>query len=505
MPENSKNNRLAKNTIYLYLRMLFAVCVNLYTSRLVLEYLGVEDFGIYNIVGGVVWLMMFVNASMRGATSRFISYCLGINDSQELKATISSAIQIHFVIAIFLLVVGETIGLWFVNTELNIPESSMQAANWVYQFSILSSMVTIIQVPFNACILSYEKMNIFALIEIANVSLRCIVVFSLVWFPSRLIGYSALLFVIAILVCLLYVLYCFFKIEDFGYSGRFHKNIVKEMSIFAACDLFGNGTFAVRQQGINILINRSFGVFYNAAGGVATQASSIIATFMSNVLSAFRPQIVKEYSVGNISRMEKLMCSESEILILLIGLIFAPLYINMDFIMLLWLKNVPPYAVVFCRLLLIYNAVSVVNFVASDGIQATGNIKNNSLALGTLNLLCLLIVYIFFLLGYDVSFAYYALLICISCHTVVNVCMLNAMVKGLDMMRYLTRAIKPYIIVGVSFWAVSGLVETSFLGDKFIATFLLNCIFVLTCSSIFYPKYRKVGIAYLKNILIKIK
>lgn len=482
--------------------MLFAVCINLYTSRLVLEYLGVEDFGIYNIVGGVVWLMMFVNASMRGATSRFISYCLGKNNPHELKATISSAIQVHFAIAMLLLVVGETIGLWFVNTKLNIPEASMQAANWVYQLSILTSMVAIIQVPFNACILSYEKMNIFALIEIANVLLRCIVVFCLTWFPFRLIAYSALLFVISLIICLLYFLFCLIKLDGFGYTVKFHKNIVKEMSVFAACDLFGNGTFAVRQQGINILINRSFGVAYNAAGGVATQASGILATFMSNVLSAFRPQIVKEYSIGNIPRMAKLISCESEILILLIGLVFAPLYINMDFIMLLWLKNVPPYAVIFCRILLIYNAVSVVNFVASDGIQATGNIRNNSIALGTLNLLSLLLVYLFFLLGYDVSYAYYALLICIGCHTIVNVGMLNVMVKGLGMKYYLMKAIKAYVIVGLSFWIVSFFVETKICFDKLITCFILNGMLILACASMLYPQYRKIGFAYFKNSIL---
>lgn len=190
MSENSKNKRLAKNTIYLYVRMLFAVCINLYTSRLVLECLGVEDFGIYNIVGGVVWLMMFVNASMRGATSRFITFCLGKNNVNELKATISSAIQVHVIIALLLLLIGETVGLWFVRTELNIPETSMNAANWVYQFSLFSSVISILQVPFNASVLAYEKMDVFAIIEMVNVLLKCLIVFCIVWFPDRLIAYG---------------------------------------------------------------------------------------------------------------------------------------------------------------------------------------------------------------------------------------------------------------------------------------------------------------------------
>lgn len=349
MGSDSKNKRLAKNTIYLYIRMLFAVCINLYTSRLLLEYLGVEDFGVYNIVGGIVALMMFVNTSMSGATSRFITFSLGKNELQEVKNTISSSIQVHAFISILLLIAGETIGLWFVNTELNIPETSMNVANWVYQFSLFTSVVAILQVPFNASVLSYEKMDIFAVIEIINVVLKCVIVFSLVWFPNRLIAYGGLTFVISVIISLLYAIYCIKRLDGFDFSCKLHKGIVKEMTVFAACDLFGNGTFAVRQQGINILINKYFGVTFNAAGGVATQASGIIYTFMNNVLSAFRPQIIKEYSVGNIQRMSKLMFSECEILILLIGLIFVPLFINMDFIMELWLKNVPPYAVVFVK------------------------------------------------------------------------------------------------------------------------------------------------------------
>lgn len=225
----------------------------------------------------------------------------------------------------------------------------MNVANWVYQFSLFTSVVAILQVPFNASVLSYEKMDIFAVIEIINVVLKCVIVFSLVWFPNRLIAYGGLTFVISIIISLLYAIYCIKRLDGFEFSCKLHKGIVKEMTVFAACDLFGNGTFAVRQQGINILINKYFGVTFNAAGGVATQASGIIYTFMNNVLSAFRPQIIKEYSVGNIQRMSKLMFSECEILILLIGLIFVPLFINMDFIMELWLKNVPPYAVVFVK------------------------------------------------------------------------------------------------------------------------------------------------------------
>lgn len=498
MGSNSKNKRLAKNTIYLYIRMLFAVCINLYTSRLLLEYLGVEDFGVYNIVGGIVALMMFVNTSMSGATSRFITFSLGKNELQEVKNTISSSIQVHAFISILLLIAGETIGLWFVNTELNIPETSMNVANWVYQFSLFTSVVAILQVPFNASVLSYEKMDIFAVIEIINVVLKCVIVFSLVWFPNRLIAYGGLTFVISVIISLLYAIYCIKRLDGFEFSCKLHKGIVKEMTVFAACDLFGNGTFAVRQQGINILINKYFGVTFNAAGGVATQASGIIYTFMNNVLSAFRPQIIKEYSVGNIQRMSKLMFSECEILILLIGLIFVPLFINMDFIMELWLKNVPPYAVVFCKVLLMYNALSVVNQIVQDGIFATGNVKRFSFFAGCLNLLCLVLTYVLFQLGCDAQYAYYAMLICVICQTLVNSLMLNRLIENLDVKSYLLNTIKPFAIVYISYMVINSCLFEFNDWAKLINSILFNFIFITLVSLLLYSKYRKIVFDYIK-------
>ena len=462
--------------------MLFAVCINLYTSRLVLEYLGVEDFGVYNVVGGIVSLMMFVNTAMSGATSRFITFCLAKNDVLELKATISSAIQVHAIIALFILLIGESAGLWFVNSQLNIPTGSMFAANWVYQFSLFSSVIAILQVPFNASVISYEKMDVFAVIEIVNVVLKCVIVFCLVWFSNRLIAYGGLLFIVSALIALMYVVYCFSKLEGFSYANRYHKQIVKEMTIFAACDLYGNGTFAVRQQGINILINKYFGVAFNAAGGVATQASGIISTFMNNVLSAFRPQIIKEYSVGNIQRMSKLMFSECEILILLIGLIFVPLFINMGFIMELWLKNIPPYAVAFCKVLLVYNALSGVNQIVQDGIFATGNVKRFSFFAGCLNLLCLVLTYVLFLLGCDAQYAYYAMLICVICQTLVNSLMLNRLIENLDVKFYLLNTIKPFAIVCISYMVINSCLFEFNDWAKLINSILFNFIFITLVS-----------------------
>ena len=492
MGSDSKNKRLAKNTIYLYIRMLFAVCINLYTSRLVLEYLGVEDFGVYNVVGGIVALMMFVNSSMRGATSRFITFSIGKGKIEDLKKTISSSIQIHTVISILVLLVGETFGLWFVNTELNIPAFSMNAANWVYQFSLFASVIAVLQVPYNACVVSYERMDVFAIIEIVNVILKCLIVFCLVFFPNRLIAYGGLLFAVSVLICFLYFFYCYKNIDGFELNLHYNKDFVKPMLKFAACDLFGNGTFAVKQQGINILINKFFGVTLNAASGVATQASSIISTFMTNVLQAFKPQIIKEYSVGNIERMGKLMCVECDALFYLLSLVFIPLYINIEYIMHLWLNKVPDYASAFCKVLLVFNVFSVATQILQDGIHATGNIKKMTLSMGGLNLFCLLLTYLFFFLGFDAQYAYISMVICLFIQTVINLIVLKLLVSHFPIYNYLFSIIKGCVImlfVLIVLEYISQTVSSSLL--RLCMTIVLNTGLLTVVDFMIFPNYRK--------------
>ena len=483
----SKNKRIAKNTMYLYIRMLFAVCINLYTSRLVLQYLGVEDFGVYNIIGGIVALMMFVNSSMRGATSRFITFSLGKVNTDLIRKTISSSVQIHTAIAIVILIIGETFGLWFINNELNIPESTLNAANWVYQFSLFTSVITILQVPYNACVISYERMDVFAIIEIINVLMKCVIVFLLVLFPNRLIAYGGLLFVVSIIIFMMYIIYCRKRIVDFYVTCHFHKDIIRPMLSFAVCDLFGSGTFAIKQQGINVLINRFFGVTLNAASGVATQASGIISTFMVNVLQAFKPQIIKGYSVG----MGKLMCTECDILFYLLSLVFIPLYINLEYVMHLWLNNVPAYAVDFCKLLLIYNVFSIATQILQDGIHATGNIRKMSFFIGGLNLFCLLLTYAFFILNFDAQYAYIAMIICLFIQTIVNLIIQKSLVEKFPMHKYLFCIVKGCAILMLVLFLIDYL--SNFISNpltKLFTTIVLNAIFLSIIDCIIFPVYR---------------
>lgn len=488
---STKNKRIAKNAIFLYCRMLFAVLVNLYASRLLLDKLGVENYGIYNIVGGVVALMMFVNSAMQGASSRFITYTLGKNDLKELKSVINATVHIHFWICILFVVIGETVGLWFVNTHLNIPEERMVAANWVYQFAILTSGLTILKVPFSASIISFERMNVYAFIEIFDVIARCAILFLLPLFFDRLIAYSVLLFVIGLVVFFVYFIYCKNRIPGFCIKRKNSGEVSKPIVSFALWSLFGDGTYALYHQGTNIIINNFFGVVVNAASGVATQASAVISTFVANVQSAFNPQIVKEFSADNIERMRLLMIRELEIMIYLSSLLLVPLFINMDYIMGIWLKEVPEYSVIFCQIMLICNFVQIITNVLSIAIRATGYNKVFSFLIGMANVLGVVLVWLSFKLGANVYFAYIVTLIILIIKIVIEGFLLNHYERRLKTWTVLLHVIMPSLYLVLSF-ILCTLFSSCFTNGfiKLLVLTICNAFIITILYYISYPQYR---------------
>ena len=408
MSNNTANNkRIAKNTIALYIRMLVALIVNLYTSRVILDVLGVSDFGIYNLIGGIVVLMAVLNASMSGATSRFLTFDIGKGDKLHLKQTFSSALQLHLIIAIVVIIIGETVGLWFVNTQIVIAPDRFYAANWVYQMSLIGTVISIIQVTFSANVIAREHMDAYAVIEILNVVSKLGIVFLIPFIAfDKLIAYSVLIAILSPLILSLYVAYCRRHFEECNFSTKVQKEVLKPIFKYCMLDLYGNVCVSICSQGRNILINQFFGVVYNAAAGVATQASSSVEVFTRNIIQAFRPQIIKEYSVNNIERMQRLIILASIICTLLMGCIITPLYINMEYVMQLWLKSVPDEAVRFCQIMLIIQFVGLLNSILIIGVHATGQIKTLSYVGGTVYLLVIPSIWICFKLGMPVYVAY---------------------------------------------------------------------------------------------------
>lgn len=406
---SSKNKRIAKNAMFLYIRMFFSMAVSLYTSRVVLSALGVLDYGIWNVVAGVIAMFSFLNSSMTGATSRFITYELGKGDRQRLQSVFSSALTIHLCIAVLILILGETFGLWFLQNKLVIPEKRMFAANIVYQFTILSTMASILQVPFNASIMAHEDMDVYAYVEIGNTVLRLGIVLLLMIIPfDKLITYGGLSIFVSILIISIYVVYCLRRYKGCCLALSADWKTLRPMLSFSGWDLYGNASVMARTQGVNMLLNMFFTATLNAASGIATQVQGAIMSFAGNVLQAFRPQVIRSYAEGNSQRMTNLICKASQYTTLLLLLFTIPLCVEIDYVLGLWLGNVPPYAAILCQYTLVFNVFANLSSCVISGIHATGKIKRPSVINGTLYLTVIPVTYAAYTNGYEpqVAFAF---------------------------------------------------------------------------------------------------
>ena len=388
----------------LYIRMLLTMGVSLYTSRVVLATLGVEDYGIYNIVGGVIVMFGFLNSSMSGATSRFLTFELGQDNYEKLKKTFSAALTVHILIAGIILILGETVGLWWLENKLVIPTERINPARWVYHLSILSAMVSITQVPYNATLIAHERMNVYAYVEILNGLLKLGIVYLLVIGDfDKLILYAALTLLVTIIITTIYKLYCTKNFQESHYKFGWNKEIIYPMLSFSGWDLYGNMCWMARGQGVNILLNLFFGVVVNAAYGIASQVQNVVQVFAKNFLTAVQPQIIKYYASGEIEKMEKLIINTAKFSFLLIFIICLPVLLETHFILQLWLKKVPDYAVAFCRLNILDILVlfSLADFVVGNSIRSTGKIKQFSIIGGTIVIFLLPISYFFLRVGFS--------------------------------------------------------------------------------------------------------
>jgi Na+-driven multidrug efflux pump len=374
--------------------MFITVGISLYTSRVVLSTLGVTDFGVYNIVGGVVMMFTFLNSTFSSATSRFLTFELGKPKKEKLAKVFGAAITIHLGIAVITFLFLETIGLWFLNNKLLIPENRMFAAHIVYQFSILSCIISIIKVPYNAAIIAHERMKIYAYVSIMEALLKLLIIYLLVIGEiDKLILYSILIFAVTTIVSTFYILYSYMNFVECKFKVSTEKEFIKPMIYFSSWDLYGNISVVARGPGINILLNIFFGPVINAASGIATQVQNTLAGFIDNILIAVRPQIVKNFASGNIAEMQSLIFNTSKFSFLLLFIVSLPLMIENHFVLNLWLKDVPDYTIIFCQLSILNNLISIMFRTIMYSIHATGKVKRMSLINGTIYLLVLPISY----------------------------------------------------------------------------------------------------------------
>lgn len=382
--------------------MLLIMCVTLYTSRVVLSALGVVDFGIYNVVGGIVVMFSFLNGAMAQSTQRFLSYEIGRSNLENLKNTFKTALTIHILIALGVLILSETLGLWFLNCIMNIPEEHMSSANWVYQCSIISFVISIIQVPFNAAIIARERMQIYAYMGILEVFLKLgiALLIPIISFYDRLKIYAIFILIVTLIICLIYQIYCTRHFKECVFELTFRNGLFKTMSKYAAWNTVGNLAWVGKYQGSNLILNIFFGPAINAAYGIAGQVNVAVNNFVQNFSTAINPQIIKSYSAERFHDMERLIIYGAKISFFLILIISFPILLSTERLLNIWLVEVPDYAVIFTQLVIIDSIIESFSYSLGTGIQATGKIKWYQIIVGCTKLFNLPLSYIFLKLNY---------------------------------------------------------------------------------------------------------
>lgn len=395
MTDTSANKRIAKNTLLLYIRMFFMLLINLYTSRVVLSTLGIVDYGINNVVGGVITMLGFLTGSLSAASSRYITYDLGKGDMAALKKTFGNILSIHFILAAIVLVLGETLGLWFMSTQLQIPPEREIAAMWVYQFSIFSFILAIISVPYNATIIAHEKMSAFAYISIVDAILKLLIVYLLVIIPyDKLIIYAILYFCIQAFDRIVYGVYCSQHFAETHTRLRYDVKLFREIFAFAGWTMNGNLAVIGYTQGLNILLNIFFGPAVNAARGIAVQVQGVCQQFCSNFQMALNPQLTKNYAQGDLDNMHRLLVKSSKFSFYILFFIVLPLMFKAEFVLRLWLSIVPEHTVSFLRLILIVGLLYTLSNPIIVSVHATGKLKKFQLIEGTILLTIVPIAYL---------------------------------------------------------------------------------------------------------------
>ena len=404
MPNSSSNTkRIAKNTIVLYIRMIVIMIITLYTSRVILKALGFEDYGLYNVVGGVVALMSFLRSSMSESTQRFLSYEMGKGNNDNLKDVFSICLTTHFLIALILLVLAETIGLWFLNTQINIPEGRETAANWVYQFSVISLCVSIVSVPFSADVIAHEEMGYFAFLSILDAVLKLGFSYAITMVSfDKLVFYGFLMMLVPIINIVLNWSYCHRRHYETHYRFFWDKKLFKRIFSFSGWTIWGQLAVVGSNQGTNILVNIFHSVTANAAMGVGQQVNHAITGLITNFQVAFKPQITKSYAAGDFKYLTTLTNYAAKISFYLFFIVSLPVLLNIDIVLELWLDKVPEHANVFCVIFIIASACNAMSAPLYMNVFATGNIRGYQIALSVVYILELLIVYAIFKLGFSV-------------------------------------------------------------------------------------------------------
>lgn len=396
------NKRIAKNTIFMYVRMIFVMVVSLYTSRVVLHTLGVEDYGTYQVVGGIVGFLSILNTTLSTGTSRFLMFELGAGDKERLQKTFSTLLNAHYALATVVVILAETIGLWFVYNKLIIPANRMNAAIVTYHISVLTAFFGLTQTPYSASIKSHERMDIYAYTSIIEVSAKLLIVYLLAISPiDKLVFYALLLAIVSIAMMIFYRWYCVHKFQECRYSFSFDKKIFIQVTSYCGWNLFSNTAGVLNSQGMIILLNMFFNPGVVTALSVATTVKNAANSFVENYRVASVPQIVKQYAAGDFENSKKLVLSSTKYSYFLLFLMGLPIFLVSPELLMIWLKIVPDYSVIFLRFIIVICFFELFNGGFYTAINAVGRIREYSIIYPTVMFLCFPVVYFSFKMDYS--------------------------------------------------------------------------------------------------------
>lgn len=508
MSKSSVNNkRIAKNTIYLYLRMLLVMGVSLYTVRAILDILGVVDYGIYNVVGGVVTMFAFMNKTLSTSSQRYFSVALAKDDNEDLKRVFSLNLTVFLLLGLIVFVLLETVGLWFVNNKMTIPDDRMFAANIVYQLSIISMLFHIVMIPYMAMVIAHEKMNVFAIIGVAEALMKVVIVFLLVISPiDKLIFYGILMLLMTLGNLSWYVIYCLKHYPESHFRWYWNKKEAFELLGFSGWHFLGTFTTTCRSQGINILLNMFFNPAVNAARAIAYQVYGAVYQFVTNFFTAVKPQIYKSYASEQFEDLYKLINRSTLICTGLLSMLVFPLMANTEMVLGWWLKEVPSYAVVFTQLVLLNGLVDAINLPLTASALATGKIRKYEITLCSINLLNIPISYVVLKFGAE---PYMAMVISIilSCVSIVaRAFILRGMIQ-LRLRSYFVLVTKIMLITTVMLvaviWGLRGVINS--FGALILFSVIIIMMNTLLYAIIIGKDDRQFIISFIKSKLPKFK
>lgn len=410
MPTSTQENnkRIAKNTAILYCRMFLMMVVGLFTSRVVLQVLGVSDYGIYNAVGGFVALFSLLSGTLTNSVNRFLTFELGRGDTERLKRVFCTSLNVMFILSAIVILAGATLGVWFLQSRMNIPAGRMEAATWVLGCSVLTFAMNLISVPYNAAIVAHERMTAFAYISLIEATVKLLIAYALYIIPfDKLTAYALMYLVLALFVRLLYGVYCKRHFSECTYTPIHDRGLLRQMTSFAGWNFLSGGASILNNAGVNVLINLYFGVTVNAARGIATQVNGHVTQFVTNFMMAVNPQITKSYAQEDYAYMHGLICRGAKFSFYLMLFFLIPICLETHQILYLWLGVVPDYAVPFVQLTLVATTLNTLSGSLITGLHATGNIRNYMIVVGCVELTMFPVTYVAFKLGASPLSAYY--------------------------------------------------------------------------------------------------